>query len=176
MSAQVEPSRTLSVTFRKSYDGRGEGVKQIIADHCSIARARQGGGARAFALPYGAVTRRQAPSRPPPPKADRPFASTEELLAIINLSRRTLYEWVQRSLLPIPRTMSDGNGVWSRWPKTAIDHARFIVEHRALGYAFDEIRPMLHARWGSADKVPLEEVEVREAQIKAAKTKARESP
>jgi len=122
------------------------------------------------------VTRRQAPSRPPPPKADRPFASTEELLAIINLSRRTLYEWVQRSLLPIPRTMSDGNGVWSRWPKTAIDHARFIVEHRALGYAFDEIRPMLHARWGSADKVPLEEVEVREAQIKAAKTKARESP
>lgn len=51
----------------------------------------------------------------------------------------------------------------------------FIVEQRALGYAFDEIRPILHARWGSADKVPLEEVEVREAKIKAAKMKARRS-
>lgn len=129
---------------------------------------------RSFALPSRAVTSRKAPSRPP--KAEKPFASTEELLDIIKMSRRTLYEWVQRSLLPIPRTMSDGNGVWSRWPRTAIDHARFIVEQRELGYAFDEIRPMLHARWGSADKMPLEEVEAREAKIKAAKSKARGEP
>ncbi len=130
--------------------------------------------ARPFALPCGPVTRRKAPSRPP--QAERPFASTEELLDIIKMSRRTLYEWVQRSLLPIPRTMSDGNGVWSRWPRNSIDHARFIVEQRALGYAFDEIRPILHARWGSADKMPLEEVEAREAKIKAAKTKTRDEP
>jgi DNA-binding transcriptional MerR regulator len=107
---------------------------------------------------------------------DRPFASTEELLEITKVSRRTLYDWVQRSLLPVPRTMSDGNGVWSRWPKSAIDHARFIVEQRALGYAFDEIRPMIHARWGSADKVPLEEVEAREAKTKGPRTKAPKEP
>ena len=52
----------------------------------------------------------------------------------------------------------------------------FIVEQRALGYAFDELRPTLHARWGSADKMPLEEVEAREVKIKAAKSKAREEP
>jgi DNA-binding transcriptional MerR regulator len=121
-----------------------------------------------------AVPRRKAPSRSPP--AERPFATTDELLDIIKMSRRTLYEWVQRSLLPIPRTMSNGDGVWSRWPRNSIDHARFIVEQRELGYAFDEIRPILHARWGSADKVPLEEVEAREAKSKAAKTKGQEEP
>lgn len=120
------------------------------------------------------VPRRKAPSRSPP--AERPFATTDELLDIIKMSRRTLYEWVQRSLLPIPRTMSNGDGVWSRWPRNSIDHARFIVEQRELGYAFDEIRPILHARWGSADKVPLEEVEAREAKSKSAKTKGQEEP
>lgn len=120
------------------------------------------------------MPRRKAPSRSPP--AERPFATTDELLDIIKMSRRTLYEWVQRSLLPIPRTMSNGDGVWSRWPRNSIDHARFIVEQRELGYAFDEIRPILHARWGSADKVPLEEVEAREAKSKSAKTKGQEEP
>lgn len=88
---------------------------------------------------------------------DRPFASTEELLKITNVTRRSLYEWVRLSVLPVPRVMSDGNGVYSRWPKVALDHARFVVEQRKLGYALDEIRPMVHARWGSADKVPVEE-------------------
>ena len=170
----VRPPRNLSDTFRKSYAVQAAGVKQNLAPNWSISRIAPGGMAPAFALPCGPVPRRKATSRPPP--VDRPFASTEELLDIVKMSRRTLYEWVQRSLLPIPRTMSDGNGVWSRWPRNAIDHARFIVEQRALGYAFDEIRPILHARWGSADKVPLEEVEVREAKIKAAKTKGREEP
>ncbi len=170
----VGPSRNLSATFRKSYAVQLASVKQIPDEGWSIPRLAPGGVARGLALPSIAVPSRKAPSRPP--KAEKPFASTDELLDIIKMSRRTLYEWVQRSLLPIPRTMSDGNGVWSRWPRTAIDHARFIVEQRELGYAFDEIRPMLHARWGSADKMPLEEVEAREAKIKAAKSKAREEP
>ena len=170
----IRPTRNLSATFRKSYAVQLAPVKQNLAGGWSIPRPAPGGAAQIFALPSTAVPSRKAPSRPP--KAEKPFASTEELLDIIKMSRRTLYEWVQRSLLPIPRTMSDGNGVWSRWPRTAVDHARFIVEQRELGYAFDEIRPMLHARWGSADKMPLEEVEAREAKIKAAKSKAREEP
>ena len=100
---------------------------------------------------------------------DRPFASTEELLEIVQVSRRSLYEWVRLSVLPVPRVMSDGNGVYSRWPKVALDHARFVVEQRKLGYALDEIRPMVHARWGSADKIPLEEAVEYEKKVAAAR-------
>ena len=100
---------------------------------------------------------------------DRPFASTEELLEIVQVSRRSLYEWVRLSVLPVPRVMSDGNGVYSRWPKVALDHARFVVEQRKLGYALDEIRPMVHARWGSVDKVPIEEAIEYEKKVAAAR-------
>lgn len=100
---------------------------------------------------------------------ERPFASTEELLEITQVTRRSLYEWVRLGVLPKPRIMSDGNGVYSRWPKVAIDHARFIVEQRKLGYALDEIRPMVHARWGSADKVPIEEALAYEKKVAEAR-------
>jgi DNA-binding transcriptional MerR regulator len=100
---------------------------------------------------------------------ERPFARTEELLEITKVTRRSLYEWVKLGVLPAPRVMSDGNGVYSRWPKVAIDHAHFIVEQRALGYALDEIRPMVHARWGSADKVPIEEALAYEKKVAEAR-------
>lgn len=100
---------------------------------------------------------------------ERPFASTEELLEITQVTRRSLYEWVKLSVLPRPRVMSDGNGVYSRWPKVAIDHAHFVIEQRKLGYALDEIRPMVHARWGSADKVPIEEAIAYEKKVAEAR-------
>ena len=107
--------------------------------------------------------------RPVARPKERPFARTEELLEITQVSRRSLYEWVKLGVLPAPRVMSDGNGVYSRWPKVAIDHAHFIVEQRALGYALDEIRPMVHARWGSADKVPLDEAVAYEKKVAGAR-------
>ena len=111
------------------------------------------------------------------PKA-RPFASTEELLEILGLSRRTLYEYVQLGILPAPRRMSDGNGVHSRWPRSAIDHARMFVAQRETGYALDEIRAMLHERFGSADKVSIEDAKAYEEKVlqaRQARAKARKA-
>lgn len=151
--------RILSSTFRKTYTLYHAPVnlssRKIDARFRVFSLAAEG----RVALHSLAVAR---------PK-ERPFARTEELLEITNVSRRSLYEWVRLGVLPVPRVMSDGNGVYSRWPKIAIDHARFVVEQRELGYALDEIRPMIHARWGSADKVPVEEAVEYEKKVAAAR-------
>ena len=84
------------------------------------------------------------PSKKPEPQ----FATTEELVAITNVERQTLRQWVKRGLLPSAKIISDGNGVKSRWPREALERARFIKEMRAQLYSLDEIKPMVDERWG----------------------------
>lgn len=87
-------------------------------------------------------------SRRAPKKTQSPFATTEELVAITNVERQTLRQWVKRGLLPPAKIVSDGNGVKSRWPRVALEQARFIKEMRAQLYSLDEIKPMVVERWG----------------------------
>lgn len=89
-------------------------------------------------------------SRRSPKKPEPPFATTEELVAITNVERQTLRQWVKRGLLPPAKIVSDGNGVKSRWPREALERARFIQEMRAQLYSLDEIKPMILERWGPA--------------------------
>jgi len=86
---------------------------------------------------------RRSPKKPEPP-----FATTEEMVAITNVERQTLRQWVKRGLLPPAKIVSDGNGVKSRWPRVALEQARFIKEMRAQLYSLDEIQPMVRERWG----------------------------
>ncbi len=73
---------------------------------------------------------------------------------MLGVTRRTVYTYVQESMLPAPILLSDGlTGVLCRWPKTAMDHAHFINEQKALGYNIPEIKAMVAARWGIQDKV-----------------------
>lgn len=70
------------------------------------------------------------------------------------MTRRTLYTYVQESMLPAPILYSDGRtGVLCRWPKNAMEHAHFINEQKAIGYNIPEIKAMIAARWGVQDKV-----------------------
>ena len=84
----------------------------------------------------------------PPKKLEPPFATTEEMVAITNVERQTLRQWIKRGLLPPAKIVSDGNGVKSRWPRVALEQARFIKEMRAQLYSLDEIKPMMLERWG----------------------------
>lgn len=84
-----------------------------------------------------------------PKKPEPPFATTEEMVAITNVERQTLRQWVRRGLLPPAKIVSDGNGVKSRWPRVALEQARFIKEMRAQLYSLDEILPMVLERWGT---------------------------
>jgi hypothetical protein len=97
----------------------------------------------------GQLVDRQACPRRSPKKPEPPFATTEELVAITNVERQTLRQWVKRGLLPPAKIVSDGNGVKSRWPREALERARFIQEMRAQLYSLDEIKPMIVERWGS---------------------------
>lgn len=84
----------------------------------------------------------------------QPFCYTADLVKALGVSRRTVYHYVQRGLLPSPILLSDGRtGVRSRWPMVALDHAEFILEQQELGYTLAEIAKMIAARWGTADKV-----------------------
>ena len=87
------------------------------------------------------------PSRSPR-TPEPPFATTEELVAITNVERQTLRQWIKRGLLPPAKIVSDGNGVKSRWPRVALEQARFIKEMRAQLYSLDEIKLMIVERWG----------------------------
>ena len=90
-----------------------------------------------------------------PKKPEPPFATTEEMVAITNVERQTLRQWIKRGLLPPAKIVSDGNGVKSRWPRVALEQARFIKEMRAQLDSLDEIKPMMLERWGphpSADR------------------------
>jgi DNA-binding transcriptional MerR regulator len=82
-------------------------------------------------------------------KPEPQFATTEEMVAVTNVERQTLRQWVKRGLLPQAKIISDGNGVKSRWPREALERARFIMEMRAQLYSLDEIKPMIDERWGS---------------------------
>ncbi len=81
-------------------------------------------------------------------KPEPPFATTEEMVAITNVERQTLRQWIKRGLLPPAKIVSDGNGVKSRWPRVALEQARFIKEMRAQLYSLDEIKVMMLERWG----------------------------
>jgi DNA-binding transcriptional MerR regulator len=81
-------------------------------------------------------------------KPEPPFATTEEMVAITNVERQTLRQRIKRGLLPPAKIVSDGNGVKSRWPRIALEQARFIKEMRAQLYSLDEIKPMMQERWG----------------------------
>ena len=103
---------------------------------------RPTGGRRKAAIRLGSVPPR-SPKKPEPP-----FATTEEMVAITDVERQTLRHWIRRGLLPPAKIVSDGNGVKSRWPRVALEQARFIKEMRAQLYSLDEIKPMVLERWG----------------------------
>ena len=76
------------------------------------------------------------------------WASNEELTAITGISRQSLRLWAIRGLLPKPTLFSDGkSGVRSRWPRSAIDRARFVMKMKGQGYELDEIADMVKERW-----------------------------
>ena len=76
------------------------------------------------------------------------WATNDELVAITGLSRQSLRLWVLRGLLPRPTLFSDGkSGVRSRWPRSAIDRARFAMRMKAQGHGLNEIADMVKERW-----------------------------
>lgn len=76
------------------------------------------------------------------------WASNAELTAITGISRQSLRLWVLRGLLPRPTLFSDGkSGVRSRWPRSAIDRARFVMKMKAQGHDLDAIAEMVQERW-----------------------------
>ena len=78
----------------------------------------------------------------------KPFATTEELRAITGLERQSLRLWVLRGLLPKPGYFSDGkHGVRSRWPRSALDRARFVMAMRAQGHSLEAIAAMIREKW-----------------------------
>ena len=82
----------------------------------------------------------------------KPFATTEELRAITGLERQSLRLWVRRGLLPKPGYFSDGkHGVRSRWPRSALDRARFVMAMRAQGHSLEEIAAMIREKWPEGD-------------------------
>lgn len=91
-------------------------------------------------------------------KKSKVFCYTNDLTEVLGVTRRTLYKYVQGRLLPAPILVSNGKtGVRARWNMVAMEHAKFILEQRAIGYSLSEIVAMVAARWGTRDKVPLAE-------------------
>jgi DNA-binding transcriptional MerR regulator len=80
-------------------------------------------------------------------KLDVEFATTQDIMDAADVSRRTVWLWIQRGLLPTPTMVSLGNpgGTFNRFPAHAVGIARFIVAKRADGLTLDEIKAHLDA-------------------------------
>lgn len=67
------------------------------------------------------------------------------------VAQNTLWRWVKLGLLPKPTLVSGGpgKGTRNRWPREALERARFVVEQRAEGYTLSEISEMIAERWST---------------------------
>ena len=65
------------------------------------------------------------------------------------VAQNTLWRWVRLGLLPKPTLVSGGpgKGTRNRWPREALERARFVVEQREAGYTLAEIAAMVVERW-----------------------------
>ncbi len=89
----------------------------------------------------------------------------DDVMAAAGASERTIRNWMQRGLVPMPTKVSLGypNGVFNRFPAYACEQVRFIAAMRAEGLSFDEIRVLVDARdWSKAGRPPPAEVESRD--------------
>ncbi len=101
-----------------------------------------------------AAKRAKSPTRKSRKKKPQIFCYTRDLTEALGVTRRTVYTYVQESMLPAPILLSDGlTGVLCRWPKNALEHAHFINEQKAIGYNIPEIKAMIAARYGIQDKI-----------------------
>ena len=98
-------------------------------------------------------------------------------MAIAHVERQTLRQWVKRGLLPKARIVSDGHGVKSRWPRSALERARLVTELRAQLYTLDEIVGIVGERLGLVenDAQPDRDAQPDKAE-EAAKTPRRRGP
>lgn len=85
------------------------------------------------------------------PEENELYATTDELVAVTNMGRKTLGVWAKRGLLPKAKITSDGDGSRSLWPRVALEQARFIMEKQAQMYTLDEIGEMMKQRWPSSE-------------------------
>ena len=85
------------------------------------------------------------------------FATMEDLMAAASVSERTIRNWLERGLVPMPIKVSLGypNGVFNRFPAYACEQVRFVAAMRAEGLSFDEIHALVAARdWSDASPAP----------------------
>jgi DNA-binding transcriptional MerR regulator len=85
------------------------------------------------------------------------FATLEDLMAAAGASERTIRNWLERGLVPMPVKVSLGypNGVFNRYPAYACEQVRFIAAMRAEGLSLDEIHVLVAARdWSGASLAP----------------------
>lgn len=79
-------------------------------------------------------------------------------MAAAGASERTIRNWMQRGLVPMPTKVSlgDPNGVFNRFPAHACEQVRFIAAMRTEGLSFA-------ARdWSKAGRPPPAELESRD--------------
>ena len=89
------------------------------------------------------MTKRQRPHR----QLASEWATTQDLMDAGGVSRRTIWAWTERGLLPTPTMISQGRtgGAFNRYPASALGVVRFILARRADGLSLDEIKGMLDA-------------------------------
>ncbi len=87
-------------------------------------------------------------------KHERPahYVTNERMIAASGVSRQSLNLWVRRGLLPAPKLVSEGSGVYSLWHPQALLRARWIVRARRI-YALSEIADIVHERWPVPEEV-----------------------
>lgn len=82
------------------------------------------------------------------PGHPREHVTTDELLAVAESSRATLYEWVARRLLPRPRIVTGPGGEqFAVWPTEALARVRLIVEKIGEGMSMDDVAALIEERW-----------------------------
>ncbi len=84
------------------------------------------------------------------------FATTQDLMEAAGVTRRTIWDWIQRGLLPSPEMISQGSagGTFNRFPAAALGAARFIAAKRAERLSLDEIKVLLEAEAAAQGRSP----------------------
>ena len=82
-----------------------------------------------------------------PKRTPQPSASVREVAGLPNAQQRTR----RRRVLDHDASAKALHGVRSRWPRSALDRARFVMAMRAQGHTLDAIAEMIREKWGAED-------------------------
>lgn len=80
---------------------------------------------------------------------DNPFATQQEVHEAAEVGQVMVWKWAKLGILPKPTLVSRGDrkGTYNRWPREAVERARWARGRLNAGHTLSEVAEMAQERW-----------------------------